>query len=203
VVVGAVDGATQQSAPLCQLLPVIPVARQLFVPQTRPAAHCLSSSQSPSLTLHGLLVVQQLQSVIGIPLQFGATVGAGVVVVVVVVDVDMQQSATEDQLLPLDEKSLRQLSLPHVILPKQSESLSQSPPPTSQGELLEQQLQSVIGTPLHCPAGGVPVDGATQQSALLDQLLPGKPVARQLFDPHTRVPAQSLSVSQSPSLTLH
>ena len=72
----------------------------------------------------------------------------------------MQQSATEDQLLPLDEKSLRQLSLPHVILPKQSESLSQSPPPTSQGELLEQQLQSVIGTPLHCPAGGVPVDDA-------------------------------------------
>ena len=72
----------------------------------------------------------------------------------------MQQSATEDQLLPLDEKSLRQLSLPHVILPKQSESLSQSPPPTSQGELLEQQLQSVIGTPLHCPVGGVPVDDA-------------------------------------------
>ena len=29
---------------------------------------------------------QQLQSVIGIPLQFGATVGAGVVVVVVAVD---------------------------------------------------------------------------------------------------------------------
>ena len=69
------------------MLPVIPVARQLFVPQTRPAAHCLSSSQSPSLILHGLLVVQQLQSVIGIPLQFGATVGAGVVVVVVAVDV--------------------------------------------------------------------------------------------------------------------
>ena len=26
--------------------------------------------------------------------------------------------------------------------------------------MLEQQLQSVIGTPLHCPAGGVPVDDA-------------------------------------------
>ena len=72
----------------------------------------------------------------------------------------MQQSAAEDQLLPLDEKSLRQLFVPHVILPKQSESLSQSPPPTLQGELLEQQLQSVIGTPLHCPEGGGAVDGA-------------------------------------------
>ena len=78
---------TQQSALLYQLLPVIPVARQLFVPQTRVPAHSLSSSQSPSLTLHWLVVVQQLQSVIGIPLQFGATVGAGVVVVVVAVDI--------------------------------------------------------------------------------------------------------------------
>lgn len=120
---------------------------------------------------------QQFQSVEGIPSQLGATVGAGVVVVVVAVDVAMQQSAAEDQLLPLDEKSLRQLFVPHVILPKQSESLSQSPPPTLQGELLEQQLQSVIGTPLHCPEGGGAVDGAMQQSALLDQLLPGNPVA--------------------------
>ena len=43
----------------------------------------------------------------------------------------------------------------------------------------------------------------TQQSALLAQLLPGNPVAWQLFVPQTRLPAQSLSVSQSPSLTLH
>ena len=64
----------------------MPVARQLFVPQTRLPAQSLSLSQSPSLTLHGLVESQQLQSVIGIPLQFGATVGAGVVVVVVAVD---------------------------------------------------------------------------------------------------------------------
>ena len=44
-------------------------------------------SQSPSLTLHGLVEEQQLQSVEGIPSQLGATVGAGVVVVVVAVDV--------------------------------------------------------------------------------------------------------------------
>ena len=42
-----------------------------------------------------------------------------------------------------------------------------------------------------------------QQSALLPQLLPGSAVALQLFVPHARPLAQSLSVSQSPSPTLH
>ena len=43
----------------------------------------------------------------------------------------------------------------------------------------------------------------TQQSAWLSQLLPGIPVALQLFDPHVRLPAQSESSSQSPCPTLH
>ena len=81
------DIPTQQSANLCQLLPFNPVARQLFDPQTRLPAQSLSVSQSPSLILHWLEGEQQDQSVVGIPSQFGATVGAGVVVVVVAVDV--------------------------------------------------------------------------------------------------------------------
>ena len=54
-----------------------------------------------------------------------------------------QQSADWCQLLPEDEKSILQLSFPQVRSPRQSESLSQSPPPTSQGCLLLQQFQFV------------------------------------------------------------
>ena len=68
----------------------------------------------------------------------------------------MQQSARLSQLLPLDEKSLRQLSVPHVRDPAQSESLSQSPPPTLHGLADEQQLQSVLGIPAHVDVGEVP-----------------------------------------------
>ena len=66
----------------------------------------------------------------------------------------IQQSAALLQLLPEDEKSAKQLFVPHVRLPAQSESVSQSPPPTLHGLAVVQQLQSVEGTPSHCPAGG-------------------------------------------------
>ena len=65
-----------------------------------------------------------------------------------------QQSAELAQLLPDDEKSVWQLLLPHVRLPEQCESKSQSPPPTAHGLVLEQQLQSVVGTPSQFPEGG-------------------------------------------------
>lgn len=58
-------------------------------------------------------------------------------------------------MLPEDEKSFRQLLLPQVKPLAQWESKSQSPPPTLQGEDVEQQLQSVDGTPSHCPGVGV------------------------------------------------
>ena len=80
----------------------------------------------------------------------GLEVGAGVA--------PKQQSATNPQLLPGDEKSAAQLSVPHFRLPAQSESESQSPPPMLHGFLRVQQLQSVLGTPLHTP--GVMVVGA-------------------------------------------
>ena len=43
---------------------------------------------------------------------------------------------------------------PHVSVPAHSESLSQSPPPTLHGLPDVQQLQSVLGTPLHELVGG-------------------------------------------------
>ena len=64
-----------------------------------------------------------------------------------------QQSADHAQLLPVDEKSALQLLFPQVRSPTQSESLSQSPPPTSQGSEEVQQLQSVRGIPLHLGGG--------------------------------------------------
>ena len=67
----------------------------------------------------------------------------------------MQQSAADSQLLPWSEKSVWQLSEPHFKFPAQSESWSQSPPPTLQGLEAVQQLQSVLGVPLHCPGAVV------------------------------------------------
>ena len=61
-----------------------------------------------------------------------------------------QQSAVLSQLAPDDEKCLRQLSLPQVNDALQCESRSQSPSPASHGLDVEQQLQFVIGIPLHC-----------------------------------------------------
>ena len=69
--------------------------------------------------------------------------------------IHVQQSAVEAQLLPDDEKSARQLSLPHLRLPAQWESRSQSPPPSLHGLEVEQQLQPVDGTPLHALGDGV------------------------------------------------
>ena len=46
-----------------------------------------------------------------------------------------------------------QLLLPHCRPDAHSLSLSQSPPPTLHVLVLEQQLQSVLGTPSHCPVG--------------------------------------------------
>ena len=65
-----------------------------------------------------------------------------------------QQSALLAQLLPDNEKSVLQLLLPQVKLPAQCESTSQSPPPTLHWLVSEQQLQSVLGIPLHWPGGG-------------------------------------------------
>ena len=70
-----------------------------------------------------------------------------------------QQSALLAQLLPDDEKSLRQLLLPQVRDPLQCESRSQSPPPTLHWFEFEQQLQPVVGTPLHCVGEGGAVVG--------------------------------------------
>ncbi len=56
-----------------------------------------------------------------------------------------------------DGKSFIQLSVPQLRFPAQSESLSQSPPPTLHGLVLEQQAQSVFGTPLQVFGGGVVV----------------------------------------------
>ena len=67
----------------------------------------------------------------------------------------MQQSA--DPLQLPDGKSFIQLSVPHVRFPAHSESLSQSPPPTLHGLELEQQDQSVKGTPLQAFGDGVVV----------------------------------------------
>jgi hypothetical protein len=148
---------------------------------------------------------QQLQPVLGTPLHC-----PGVTVVVGGVTVDVassQQSELLAQLLPVDEKSVLQLLVPQVKLPAQCESKSQSPPPLLHWLAAEQQLQSVNGTPLHCPAGGAVVVGAvvppevsSQQSALLAQLLPDKEKSfLQLLLPQVKLPAQSKSKSQSPS----
>ena len=72
-----------------------------------------------------------------------------------IVQIPSQQSALLAQLLPSDEKSLWQLSFPQVNLPAQSESASQSPSPILHCLEDEQQLQSVVGTPLHFPGGGM------------------------------------------------
>ena len=63
------------------MLPGTLVAWQLLLPHTRPLAQWLSKSQSPWPALHWLVDVQHSQLVDGIPSQFGATVGPGVVVV--------------------------------------------------------------------------------------------------------------------------
>ena len=72
-----------------------------------------------------------------------------------IVQIPSQQSALLAQLLPSDEKSLWQLSFPQVKLPAQSESASQSPSPILHCLEDEQQLQSVVGTPLQRPAVGM------------------------------------------------
>ena len=72
-----------------------------------------------------------------------------------------QQSALLAQLLAADEKSLWQLLFPQVKRPAQCESKSQSPLPLLHWLEFEQQLQSVVGIPLHCPVGvAVVVNGA-------------------------------------------
>jgi hypothetical protein len=181
VVVGAVTvdvASSQQSELLAQLLPVDEKSvLQLLFPQVKLPAQCESKSQSPPPLLHWLEAEQQLQSVVGTPLHCPAG-GAMVVGVVVPPEVSSQQSALLAQLLPDNEKSFLQLLLPQVKLPAQCESTSQSPPPTLHWLVSEQQLQSVLGTPLHWPGGGrgvvavAPV--SSQQSAATAQLAPGE-----------------------------
>ena len=72
----------QQSAAELHWLPVEEKSfRQLLFPQVKPLAHSESLSQSPPPVLQGDELEQQLQPVVGTPLQLGATVGPGVVVV--------------------------------------------------------------------------------------------------------------------------
>jgi len=101
----------------------------LFDPQTRPGWHSLSLSQSPSLSLHRLEVLQQLHAFES-PLQ-------------VPVDL-MQQSAAA---CAPGWKDL-QLLVPHFSPGWQSVSRSQSPPPTAHRLEEVQQLQAVE-PPLH------------------------------------------------------
>ena len=56
-----------------------------------------------------------------------------------------QQSADRFQCLP----HFLQLLFPQIKFPEQCESLSQSPPPTSQGLPVVQQLHLILGLPLH------------------------------------------------------
>ena len=66
-----------------------------------------------------------------------------------------QQSALLTQLLPDDEKSLRQLSFTQLKVPAQCESRSKSSSPMLHWSEDDQLLQSVVGSPLHCPVVGV------------------------------------------------
>ena len=59
----------------------------------------------------------------------------------------MQQSAAEDQLLPVFPKFRSQLFVPQIRPPAQSLSRSQSPFPMLHGRDDEQQDQSVDGIP--------------------------------------------------------
>ena len=60
----------------------------------------------------------------------------------------MQQSAPTPQLLPVEEKSLKQFSDPQTKSPSHCVSLSQSPSPNVHGTASEQQFQFVDGSPL-------------------------------------------------------
>ena len=71
-----------------------------------------------------------------------------------------QQSAPDSQLLPAEEKSGKQLSVPHTRLPEHWESKSQSPSPLAQ-DLDQQQSQSVEGTPSHFVGGDGVVAGGS------------------------------------------
>ena len=86
----------------------------------------------------------------------------------IIICIPSQQSAATAQLAPGELKSMWQLLLPHVRVPLQSKSLSQSPPPRLHWFEDEQQLQSVDGKPLHCPVGGCTVVVANIQYAHLD-----------------------------------
>ena len=94
-----------------------------------------------------------------------------------------QQSALLAQLLPDDEKSLRQLLFPQVKDPLQCESRSQSPPPALHWFEFEQQLQPVDGTPLHCVGEGGAVVGVPPPitlhiiSKIKDSIFPFKRIA--------------------------
>jgi len=151
-------GPSQQSADDPQLLaPDEKSFLQLSFPHVRPFAQCRSSLQSPSPILHGFLLVQQLQSVVGIPLHVedGGCSVAGL----------KQQSALVAQLLPVVEKSFLQLSLPHLRPFAHSLSLLQSPWPKLQGRVEEQQDQSVVGTPSH--AAGEDIGAVVLAAAVL------------------------------------
>ena len=84
-----------------------------------------------------------------------------------------QQSATESQLLALDEKSPLQLLFPHFRPVAQCVSPSQSPSPTLHGFDAVQQSQSVLGIPLHVEVGGGVVGGPVRN--MINHLYVGIP----------------------------
>ena len=79
-----------------------------------------------------------------------------------------QQSAEELQLLPGIPIAL-QLLFPHLRLPAQSESVSQSPPPTLHGLDDEQQDQPVDGIPSQFGATVVGTGGAVGTTPPIEQ----------------------------------
>ena len=95
------------------------------------------------------------------------------------------------------EPNCLQLLFPQTRFPAQSLSISQSPSPSGQGLSGVQQGLGEKFLPLHFFFIGEEVgSGLTQQSSFSWKK---EPNCLQLLFPHTRVPLQSSSISQSPS----
>jgi len=128
-----------------------------------PLQNALHSRKVSFALRHGLFLLEQLEPELS-NVQPSEVVGATVVGSAVVGSEDVgtavflkQQSALLDQSLVAVEKSVLQLLLPHFRPFPHSVSKSQSPWPRLQGRFEEQQVQSVVGTPLHAAGEDVTV----------------------------------------------
>ena len=72
-----------------------------------------------------------------------------------IIKISLQQSALPAQLFHGDERSLRQSSFTQLKVIAQCESRSKSPSPMLDWLEDNELLQSVVGSPLHCPVVGV------------------------------------------------